>query len=302
MIAEEGYLPFGQYRTWYRSVGAAAPADRLPLLVLHGGPGSPHDYLEPLEALAEGGRQVVFYDQLGCGRSDAPDDLSLYTFGLFCAEIDAVRRALGLNRLHIFGHSWGGMLALEYALGGPQGLAGLVLADTAASAPDWAAEGRRLLADLPAETQEIIRFHEETGTTSSEEYQKACRVFYHRYGSGRVHPRPECLARMKGKPGMAVYEYMWGPSEWLVTGTITDWDVSARLGEIHQRTLVLAGRHDHATPLLAERLAGGIPGSRLVIFEHSGHFPHLEETGPFLEEVSAFLLEADAAAGVELPG
>ncbi len=269
--------------------------DRLPLLILHGGPGSPHDYLEPLEALADGGRQVVFYDQIGCGNSDAPADLSIYTVDLFVKEIAAVRQALGLERVHLYGHSWGGMLAMEYALTRPPGLASLVLSNTGASAARWVAESAALLDELPAETSETIRRHEQAGTTASPEYRQACRAYYRRHGSGRIHPRPDCLTRMKGKPGEAVYQYMWGPSEWCVTGTLIDWDVSARLGEIRTPTLVLGGRFDHAAPALAEEIQTSIPGSELVIFEHSGHFAHLEETEHYLETISNFLDEVETS-------
>ena len=125
----KGTLPFRGYRTWYKVVGELNARSRvLPLLVLHGGPGVPHDYLEDLARLADEGRPVVFYDQIGCGRSDHPDDAALWTMATYVDELSAVRDALGLDRVHLFGHSWGGWLALEYALGRPSGLASLVLA------------------------------------------------------------------------------------------------------------------------------------------------------------------------------
>src|SRR3954453_24255820 len=111
-MATEGYVPFRGYLTWYRVVGDGEQAGKLPVLLLHGGPGATNDYLESLEALAETGRRTIFYDQLGCGRSDLPDDPSLYTVELFVDEVDAVRSELGLDRIHLFGSSWGGMLAM----------------------------------------------------------------------------------------------------------------------------------------------------------------------------------------------
>lgn len=296
LAAEEGYVPFRGHRTWYRVVRAPEESGKLPLVCLHGGPGAPHDYLEPLEAMSAKGRGVVLYDQLGCGNSDLPKDSSTYSIALFLAELAAIRQALDLPRVHVLGHSWGGMLAMEYALTQPAGLASLVLADTAASVPEWVSEMRRLIAELPHEVQDTLVRHETLGTTNSPEYHEACRGFFRRHGSGRIEPRPDCLNRMADKPGDDVYHLMWGPSEWFVTGTLAGWDIMPRLREIHIPTLVVGGRFDHATPLLTERLHRGIPGSEWVTFENSGHFPHLEEAVHYLEVLSGFLDRVDAGA------
>ncbi|MET0779558.1 MAG: alpha/beta fold hydrolase, partial [Candidatus Saccharimonadales bacterium] len=118
---EDGYVTWGKYRTYYKVVGKQVDKNKLPLLVLNGGPGSSHDYLLDLRLLAENGRQVIFYDSVGCGRSDRPDDDSLWTIGFFIQEIDAIRKELKLKAVHILGHSWGGMLAIEYLLTKPSG-------------------------------------------------------------------------------------------------------------------------------------------------------------------------------------
>ena len=291
---QEGFIPFRGYRTWYRIVGGNEQPGKLPLICLHGGPGASWDYFEPLEALAETGRRVVFYDQLGGGNSDVPQDSSIYTVNLYVEEVDVVRRALGLERLHLLGHSWGGMLALEYALRQPAGLLGLILADTGASMPQWAAEGRRLVAELPGEVQQAIQKNEAGGTTDSDEYREAMRVFSRRYLGGRLDPRPDYIKRMADKPGDEVYRLMWGPSEWHLTGTLKDWDVTSRLGEIGVPTLVVAGRHDEATPAMVATIQHGIPHAEQVIFEHSGHFPHIEETQRYLEVLDQFLSRVEA--------
>lgn len=161
--SSEGTVPFRGYRTWYQVVGEPATSDRVPLLVLHGGPGLPHDYLEDLSRLADGGRAVIFYDQIGCGKSDHPDDDALWTMATFVEEVAAVRDALGLERVHLLGHSWGGWLALEYALDRPSGLASLVLASSCASLPAFAAETRKLKDSLPAKVSEVIDRHEAGG-------------------------------------------------------------------------------------------------------------------------------------------
>jgi proline-specific peptidase len=138
------------YQVWYRCVGRGG----IPLLLLHGGPGAGHDYLESLEALAAD-RLLVFYDQLECGRSDQPDDRSLWRLERFVAEVDTVRRALHLEQIHLLGQSWGGWLAIEYLLTHPPGVVSVVLASTSASIPQFVAEAARLKAALPPAARAI---------------------------------------------------------------------------------------------------------------------------------------------------
>jgi pimeloyl-ACP methyl ester carboxylesterase len=272
VTATEGRLPFRGYDTWYRVVGEAEHRGRVPLLALHGGPGGSHDPLEGLGALAEQGRRVVFYDQLGGGDSDKPDDPALWTVDTFLEQLRSVREALGLERLHLFGSSWGGMLALEYALTGPEGLASLVLNSTPTSAPRWAEETRRLHAELPPGLDR----------------EAAEKEFWRRHIC-RVVPEPESLGRSRAKFGKQVYETMWGPNEFTVTGTLRDWDVIDRLGEIEVPTLITSGRFDECTPALVEPLRSGIRGAEWVLFEESSHTSLLEETERYLQVVGGFL-------------
>src|SRR5262249_32249588 len=162
----EGYVPFRGYRTWYQVVGDIAGAGpRLPLLVLHGGPGFPHNYLTDLARWAVLAGPGGSYAKPGAGKSDHPGTPPLWWMATFVDELAPVRGALGLDRVHLLGHSWGGWLALEYALGKPAGLASVVLASTCASLPAFAAETRRLKQSLPRETQEVLDRHEAEGTT-----------------------------------------------------------------------------------------------------------------------------------------
>jgi proline-specific peptidase len=295
MPIKEGFVSFRGYKTWYRIVGHREESGKLPLLCLHGGPGGSWDYLEPLEAIAETGRRVIFYDQLGCGNSDEPHNPAMYTVDLYIEEIDTVRQALGLESVHILGQSWGGMLAMEYALTQPSGLASLILADTTASMPQWVSETSRLVAELPPDVQKTLREHEEAGTTDSPEYMKAYRVFSLRHIC-RIDPRPECVIRMAAKPGDEVYKTMWGLSESKVTGTLKDWNIVSRLEEINVPTLVVGGRYDEATPALAETIHRGIKGSEWAIFENSSHFPHIEETESYLQVLVQFLNRIEGQA------
>jgi pimeloyl-ACP methyl ester carboxylesterase len=178
--------------------------------------------------------------------------------------VHSVRDGLGLERIHLFGSSWGGMLALEYMFTRPPGVASLVLNSTPTSAPRWAVETLRLSAGLDEE--EFKRRH-------------IC----------RLDPEPEVLARSRAQFGKQVYETMWGPNEFTVTGTLKDWDVIERLGELDVPTLVTSGRYDECTPALVEPLARGIEGAEWVLFEESAHMPYLEETARYLEVLGAFL-------------
>jgi proline-specific peptidase len=188
--ATEGTVPFRGYRTWYQVVTRLpAAGGGLPLLVVHGGPGLPHDYLEDLAKAAGAERAVVFYDQLGCGKSDHPDDPALWVMDTFADELAAVREALGLDRVHLLGHSWGGWLALEYALRRPSGLASLVLASTCASVPAFAAQTRRLKESLPPQVRQVIDRHEAAGTTGDPAYLQAAMAYRARWVSGSI-PSP----------------------------------------------------------------------------------------------------------------
>ena len=290
VVAREGFIPFRGYRTWYRLVGDAVEVGKLPLLFLHGGPGMAHDYLEPLEALTGTGRRVVFYDQLGCGKSDHPHDPSLWEIELFVEELEVVRKSLGLDQIHLLGQSWGGFLAQEYMLTQPDGVQSLILADSAASTERWIAEANRLRAQLPDEVQATLKKHEEAGTTDDPAYAAATEVYYRRHLC-RLDPWPDCFQRTLDQlvQDPEVYNTMWGPSEFYCSGRLRDWDIEARLGEIHTPTLILSGEYDESTAAINQVLHQGIEGSGWVVFEGCSHTPHLEATEKVLQTLTNFL-------------
>jgi len=272
------------HHVWYRRVGEGG----VPLLVLHGGPGAGHDYLEPLEGLAAD-REVVFYDQLGCGRSDKPDDTSLWKVGRFVDEVDTVRKALGLEEVHLLGQSWGGWLAIEYMLTRQEGVVGLVLASTSASIRQFVEEAEKLKAALPPEVYETMLRHEAAGELHHPDYEVAVVEFYNRHVC-RLDPWPEAMLRTgENLDGNPVYETMNGPNEFFVIGNLKSWDREDRLGEIRAPTLVTVGRYDEITPACAATIQRGIQGSELRLFEESSHTAHLEETDEYLRAVGDFL-------------
>ncbi|MEU2390255.1 proline iminopeptidase-family hydrolase [Streptomyces sp. NPDC007369] len=295
MEISEGTVSFRGRRTWYRIAGPwPAEQGRPPLLVLHGGPGLPHGYLTDLDDLTSFGRTVVYYDQAGCGRSDPLDDPAEWTPDTFAEEVGAVREGIGLDRVHLLGHSWGGMLALEYALRRPPGLASLVLAGTSASVPLLGSEVRRLMERLPAGVRETLARHEAAGTTDSPEYEEAAAAFF-RLWMCRTTPLPEHVAQASAALNAELYRTMFG-AEWNVTGTLRDWDVTARLGELDLPVLVTTGRYDEITPAAVQPLVEGISGAQWMVFEDSAHLPMVEEPERYRAGLDAFLsrVESDA--------
>ncbi|MEU8971046.1 proline iminopeptidase-family hydrolase [Streptomyces monashensis] len=288
----KGTVPFGEYKTWYRVTGDLG-SGLAPVVVVHGGPGSTHDYLLPLARLAQEGRPVVHYDQIGNGGSShlpgrGPE---FWTVELFLAELDNLLRQLGIADGYVlFGQSWGGLLVAEHAAARPAGLRGLVIANSPASYPLWLEEMAVLRAQLPPGVNETLLRHEAAGTTSSEEYYEAMTPFYEKHVC-RLKPWPReyqaSFYEVYNDP--TVYYAMNGPSEFHVIGSLKDWGVEDRLPEISVPTLVLSGRHDEATPKTVRPYQELIPDARWVIFENSSHLPHLEEPEAFFEVMTEYL-------------
>ena len=292
---EEGTLEFRGSPVWYRIVNNRHMRGSIPLLCLHGGPGGTWDYLQPFEDLADD-RAVVFYDQTGSGNSAIvePHSPAMWTVDLFVNEVDAVRTALGLDRCHLLGQSWGGMLAMEYLLRRPSGVVSLTLESSPASMLQWQAEVNKLVAALPADVQETLRVHEAAGTTDDPAYEEAMLVFYRRHLC-RLSPWPDYVNRSfaKLRKNSEVYHVMNGPSEFYVTGTLKSWTIVDRLGEITLPTLIISGRYDEATPAIAETVHNGIPGSQWILFENSSHMCHAEERDRCMKVVATFLHDAE---------
>ena len=267
------------------------PQEGTPVLILHGGPGAASDYMHPLAERLADHRPVVVYDQLGCGRSDRPDDTSLWTVDRSVAEVDQVRAALGLERCHLLGQSWGGWLAIEYMARGTRGVERLVLASTSASIPEFMAGARGLIEELPEPHRTVLI---ELGAKEQYEhpdYLAAVDVFYHRHLC-RSDPWPEALLRSSEQmDGNQVYLTMNGPTEFDVIGRLREWDRTTDLGRIDVPTLVTCGRYDEITPSCSETITRGIPDARMHVFEHSAHCAHLEEPDDYARIVEAFLRE-----------
>jgi proline iminopeptidase len=279
-----GYIPVEGGTIWYKVAGAEKPG--IPLLTLHGGPGYPHDYLEPLEELSDE-RPVIFYDQLGCGNSGRPHHRGLWRVDRFVRELAQVRLALGLERMHLFGHSWGTMLAVDYLLTGAP-VESLILASPALSIPRWMADAAELRKTLPEAVQATLERHEADGSTNTRRYRDATMEFYQRYLC-RMNGWPVAMDRSHEASSGEVYLEMWGPSEFHVTGNLMNYDRTGRLREIGVPTLYTCGRYDEATPGATGWYRELTPGAEMLVFENSAHMSHLEEPRAYLAAVRGFL-------------
>ncbi len=291
----EGRTRFREWETWYRVSGDLG-GGKPPLVTLHGGPGAAHNYILTFADLAATGRAVIHYDQLGVGNSTHLRDkgTDFWTVDLFLAELDNLLAHLGIaGSYHLLGQSWGGMLGAEHAVRRPPGLRSLVIANSPASMALWLQEANRLRDLLPPEVQATLLRHEAAGTTDSDEYQTAVRVFYDRHVC-RVPWPPEVeasFAAIAADP--TVYHTMNGPSEFHCIGTLKTWSVIDRLHQVRAPTLLISGRHDEATPAVVQPFADRIPDVRWKIFEESSHMPHVEEKPGCLAAVAAFIAAYD---------
>jgi len=274
------------YRLYWKNVGAPGPKGTL--LTLHGGPGATHDYLLSLNDLADLGYRIVYYDQLGCGRSDLARRVSEYTVERDVADLESLRTRLGLGRVHLFGSSYGGMLAIAYALAHPEGLKTLISASGLADVPLAAREMQRLKRELPPPIRETLERYEARGEFQNPEYLAAVMEFYRRHLC-RLDPWPAEVTYSLDHISVPKYGTMNGPNEFTIVGTMKDWDATPRLGEIGVPTLVTAGRYDEVTPTVAESIHHGIRGSQYELFENSSHLAFWEERPRYMEVLRAFL-------------
>jgi proline iminopeptidase len=302
LTPRDGRLPVEGGTIFYRVIGGG---EGIPVVLLHGGPGYTSHYLEPLAKALGNDRRVIVYDQLGSGRSDRVTDTTLLQIDRFVRELDSLRRALHLDRIHLYGHSWGSMLALEYLAAKPAGIASVTLASPVITSADWARDGQALLKTMPDSIQRIVAAHEAAGTTSSRQYQDASFAFMVRYMFGMEPPfPPEIDSAMAGYSPL-VYETMWGPSEFSPAGSLKHFDRSAVLKGLRMPVLFTAGRHDEAVPATVQRFAQGVPTARVRIFEHSAHLAMVTERDTYADAVRAFLRAVEqsvqyrSAAGIE---
>jgi len=282
----------GKYHVWTKQVGNAP----IQMLTLHGGPGCTHEYMECFEDfLPQQGIQFHYYDQLGSHYSDQPDDPSLWTVPRFCDEVEQVRAALRLENFYLYGHSWGGMLGIEYALKYQHWLKGLVISNMTASIASYISSISQIRGELPAEDLRILEQYEAKGEYSAPEYEQ---LMYRRVYARcicRIDPWPEPLTRMFRHLNQQVYNTMQGPNEFVVTGNFKNWNRWDDLARISIPTLVIGARYDTMALDDIRRMGALIANSRVAICERGSHLAMYDDQEAYFRHLVQFVRDVEAA-------
>lgn len=288
-IALEIAVPGGRVRAEQFGKKGGAP-----LVVIHGGPGFPHYYLLPLAALSRH-RPVIFYDQLGCGSSERPDDDSLWTVKRFTVELANVVKAVSKQPVHLLGHSWGAVLAGEFYSLYPERTASVVFASPSLSIPRWREDAERRKNELEPKFRAVLEQAEGAGDFYSPAYQQALEEYYRRFVY-RIDPIPRELQQAIDGFGPAAYRTLWGPNERVINGKLADYDYAPRLKQIKRPVLFTCGEYDEVIPASAQLYADETPGAQLAVFKQSAHLPHLSESTAYQTTLGNFLNSADRLA------
>ena len=293
MKITEGYMPFMGYKTYYRIVGECAPG-KYPLITMHGGPGSTHNYFELLDCIADTGHAVIEYDQLGCGNSYLDGHPELWTLETWMNELKELRKHLGLNDVHILGQSWGGMLAIAYLIdGNATGIHSAILSSTLPCSRLWGEEQHRMIKYMPEHHQQAIARAEASGDYSQPDYEAANDYFMNLHCAGAVTPdSPECLRRPKHS-GSEAYLYGWGPNEYTPLGSLKDFDYTDRLCTIKEPCLIMSGTEDLCTPIIAKTMYDLIPNTEWELFAGCRHMPFAEDTEHYCRVLADWLNRRD---------
>ncbi len=294
-MLKSGYVPFGPYQTYYRIAGAEYLAQKVPLVLLHGGPGSTHNYFEVLDDLAQADqRALVMYDQLGCGQSSMPDKTpDVYNQQNWLAELVNLRQALGLKEIHLLGQSFGGVLTLMYMLTKPKGVKSIILASTLSSAKLWADELHRLIKFMPEAEQEAILTAEKQHDFQNPAYVAANEHFMRLHSADMTRPSlPKAVTRPK-KTGTVAYLTGWGPNEYNPEGNLSGYEVTSRLAEITTPALITSGTDDLCTPLVAKTMYDHLPKARWKLFAGCRHMSFVQEHDAYVTLLKEWLNQND---------
>ncbi|ETA74250.1 proline iminopeptidase [Ligilactobacillus equi] len=288
MYIEEKYLSFKNYHTYCRVVGKKTK--QAPLVLLHGGPGSCHDYFEVLDELAElSERQIISYDQLGCGLSSIPSNPKFYCMETWIAELINLRQQLHLDEIHLLGQSFGGMLALAYLCDyQAQGVKSLILSSTLSSFSLWVQEQHRLIKELPTNMQAAIAQAETSLDFSHPAYLIANSEFMKRHVYEVTEQSPSVLKRPR-KIGSLAYKTAWGPNEYHPNGNLKNFEYTHRLSELTLPTLITSGTDDLCTPLIAKTMYDQLPYAKWELFANCRHMPFVDNHSAYLQTLQTWL-------------
>lgn len=284
----EGYVNVKGGRIWYKIVGNG---EGIPLLVIHGGPGGRSCGSMSGYSLLADETPVIFYDQLGSGNSDRPTDTTLWRLERFVNEIDELRKHLGLKKLHILGHSWGGTVLAEYMLTKKtEGVQSVIFSSPLISTPVWMNDAKILLAQLPKNIQDTITKYEDLKKYTDSSYIAATDTFYSRFLSVKQWPpasKKDCDSVPKFNE--QVYNYMWGPTEFNATGTLKNFDRAQSLNTIKQPIIFIAGKFDEARPETMYEFQKLVPHAKVEIIEGAAHSTAIDQPGAYTIVIRKFL-------------
>ena len=286
--AGEARLPVDGGRIWYKVSGSGTAT---PAILLHGGPGFASFYMKSLEALGAD-RPVVRYDQLGAGHSDGLKDTTMMNIGHFVRELDSLRAKLGYEKFHVIGHSWGTILGLEYYRAHPEHVASLTLMSAALDIPTWEKNARNLVKTLPDSSQKAIAKSEAAGDFKAPAYEAALMEFYGKY-VWRT-PVQADLDSTFANVNETIYNYMQGPSEFTITGTLKKYDASPFLKDVKVPTLFTVGEFDEAHPPTIQKFARMTPGAKYAVIPNAAHIVQWDNPEETNRVVRSFLQSVDS--------
>ena len=280
----EGFVNVTGGKIWYRVTGQGS---KTPILMLHGGPGTPSFYLNPLSPLGQD-RKVITFDQLGCGRSDAITDTTLMTIDNFIEQVNKLLAALQIDQVHLYGHSWGTMLGMDYYLKYPQKVKSLILASPCLSVDLWESDADSLISTLTDSVQIILHNNINGVPQDSAVLAKAVAVYSNSFYT-RKTPISADIDSANLATGWNVYNYMWGANEFFALGTLKNYDRTKELSSIKVPTLYTCGDFDSATPRTLKYYQSLTPNSKLVVFKNAGHYTMHDRPEDNIRAISEFL-------------
>lgn len=286
--------PVGTFKVWTKTIGNNP---RIKVLLLHGGPAMTHEYMEAFESFfPQEGFEMIEYDQLGSYYSDQPADSSLWTTERFVEEVEQVRQALGLTKdnFYLLGNSWGGILAMEYALKYQQHLKGLIICNMMASIPDYEKYNGVLRAQMRPGLVDTLQSYESKGLFKDPVYQQLVFNEYYTKHLCRLPEWPEPVNRCFKHINETVYVMMQGPSEFKVGGRLLTWDRKADLPKISVPTLTVGAKYDTMDPAHMEWMSKQVINGKYLYCPNGSHLSMWDDQLVFMEGVISFIKETDA--------
>lgn len=288
-VKSEGYVTVEGGKIWYKIMGEE---DRTPILLVHGGPGGTHKSFHALKSLSEE-RSLIFFDQLGTGKSGYHEDTTLLTVNHLVEQVKVLKDALALKEFYLLGHSWGAALELAYYLKYPEGVKGIIFSSPYLGTEIWIADADTLVMTLPDSIQSMISTAENNNEFDSPDFKFADSVYWSLFGlrSGKL---PEYIDTITAPGNTFIYNYMWGPSEFTATGVLKNYDNIAGLEKVKVPVMFITGEYDEARPSTVEQFHKKIPGSKFIVVENAGHSSMVDNREQYCNAVDAFLKEIEA--------